>query len=217
MRIFFALWIVLLSSLEGTIHVIGDSHAQEFSTIQKCEIHYLGPRTMHRIGRDGLALLNFQALGIEENDVVVLAFGEIDVRCHIGRQRDLFSRDLDEVIDTLLDNYFHAISSNRSQYACIHVAVYTATPPISLATNIGYESYGSVRDRVFITKTLNQKLIQKAHSLDIAVIDVYDSYADVEGILIPEYSDGSVHISSDCNHAIHAQLFAIELSKLSIP
>lgn len=210
MKVLFTLiWLMAFSSLEATIHVIGDSHSQEFSSIQECKIHYLGPRTMHRVGRDGLDLVNFKALGIQEGDVVVLAFGEIDVRCHIGKQRDFFHRNLEEVVHTLLDNYFCTISRNIAFYNNIHVVVYTVTPPIQSASNVGYESYGSAEDRVWITKMLNQNLIQKAKAMGLGVIDVYDDYADAKGLLLAEYSDTSVHIHPNCNHAIRQQLFTL--------
>jgi hypothetical protein len=70
------------------IHVFGDSHVSEFSNIPGCLLHYVGPITMHRIGRDGLNFLDMTSYGVQENEVAIFVFGEIDCRCHIGKQRD---------------------------------------------------------------------------------------------------------------------------------
>ncbi len=200
---------LLFGSLESSVHVIGDSHCQEFSNISNCSIHHLGPRTMHRVGRDGLAILDFRSLGVQENDVVILAFGEIDVRCHIGKQRDFYGRALTEIIDTLLENYFKTVLENSAFYNNLTVLTYTVTPPIPVALNIAYESYGPVEDRVFISKLLNQKLIESSHHLGVDVIDVYNDYADNDGILLENLSDGSVHIHSCCNWIIQEKLHEI--------
>lgn len=207
MKQIFIILCALFFSLESAIHVIGDSHSQEFLGIKNCIIHYIGPRTMHRIGRDGLSILNFKQFNIQENDTVVLVFGEIDVRCHIGRQRDFYERDLEEVLDTLLENYFKTITMNRSFYNNLNILTYTVTPPVLEAFNVGYESYGIAQDRVSISKLLNQKLIEKSLQAGFGVIDVYNHYADKNGILLPELSDGGLHINSSCNQAIEKSLY----------
>lgn len=201
--------LLFLSSLQATIHVIGDSHSQEFANIQGCKIHYLGPRTMHRVGRDGLHLIDFQQLGIQEEDTVIFAFGEIDVRCHIGKQRDLRNRELNEIIETLITNYFKTITDNLSNYKHLNIITYTVTPPVLVAWNIEYESYGSLEDRVAISRLLNQKLIEMSLLFGFKTIDVYNDYADENGMLREDLSDGSVHIATSCNQAIKNKLFAL--------
>src|SRR5438034_656538 len=112
------------------IYVIGDSHSQEFSGIPGCIIHWYGPRTMDHIGREGLQLCNFQKMGVKNNDVVVFCFGEIDVRCLIGKERDLLQLSQDEVIENLLEKYINAICEIRNQYDNLIMITYTVTPPV---------------------------------------------------------------------------------------
>lgn len=206
MRHFIWYSLLLFCTLEASVHVIGDSHSGEFANIEGCVIHYLGPRTMHRVGRDGLEVLDFKSLGIQENETVILAFGEIDARCHIGKQRDLHQRDLNEIIDTLLKNYFNTIFKNLSQYQHLNILTYTVTPPVIVAWNPEYESYGEPEDRVLISKLLNQRLIEMSSSFGFGTIDVYDDYANPDGTLIEEQSDGSLHIRTSCNQAIKEKL-----------
>lgn len=184
----------LQSSIVSRIHVIGDSHCRAFEGIENCVIHHIGPRTMHRIGRDRLSILDFRSLGIQENDFVILSFGEIDVRCFIGQQRDKENRDLNEIIDTLLNNYFSTIILNKLLYKNVSIVLYTIPPPSNQMFNPNYPFWGTVQDRVMISKLLNKKLLEKSSELNIDVLDVYDDYANHDGILIPHLSDGNVHI-----------------------
>jgi hypothetical protein len=190
----------------SVVHVIGDSHSREFEGIKNCSIHHIGPVTMHRVGRDGFRILDFRSLGVKDRDCVVLCFGEIDVRCHIGKQRDFEHRSLDEVLDTLLENYFFSIFLNRSFYQDLNIIVYSVTPPSDRAFNLKYPYYGNIQDRVMISKKMNEKLISMAQSFDIHMIDVYDDYADENGILVPSLSDGNVHIGPLYRDPIQNQL-----------
>lgn len=207
MKIILFCFVLLFSYSYAMIHVIGDSHSLEFSNIDNTIIHYLGPRTMHRIGREGKALLDFKRLEIQDNDTVVLVFGEIDVRCHIGKQKELNNRSLNEIINTLLDNFFKTILDNLSQYSHLNILTYTVTPPSLLDhIDIHYGSYGTLAERIFISKLLNKKLIEMSYSFGFRTIDVYDDYSDKNGALIYCLSDGNVHINSLYNQAIQKKL-----------
>ncbi len=98
----------------GTVHIFGDSHAwHSFAIRQKpswpppkhdkftfvfergglymglpIETYFIGGRLMHSGGRDGFKILNVRQSGGRDGDVCVFSLGEVDVRCHIGRQRD---------------------------------------------------------------------------------------------------------------------------------
>ena len=143
MRIFLA-FVLFISLLKGeaqasiespTIHVIGDSHSRELMFIPGCLIHYIGSVTMHRVGRDGIAGLNLKGFGVNDYDVVVFAFGEIDVRCHMGKQRDQFNRNEDEVINTLAANFLCTILQNKLEYKNLTCVVYSVTPPTDQTYN----------------------------------------------------------------------------------
>ena len=101
----------LLASAQS-IHVFGDSHANwGFSNFGKhhydynyntlnipFSVHWIINKTMHGIGKDGLRVLNIASYNMQENDIAVFVFGEIDARCHIGKQRDEQHRDVDQII-----------------------------------------------------------------------------------------------------------------------
>ena len=203
----FLLCLLWIHSLSSAIHVIGDSHVREFTGIPGCVLHHLGPILMHRIGRDGLKAVNLVNLGVQEGDTAVYATGEIDIRCHVLKQRDMKGRLLEEILDGLADRYIQTILSNRQQYRSLHCIVYNVIPPLrSGAFNPEYPVYGSIEDRVAAAKLLNAILKQKCEEQGIAFLDVYDAYSEGDGSLSVPYSDGNVHIHSNFNIPIQQRL-----------
>lgn len=159
------------------IHVFGDSHSREFDKIPGCEIHYLGPITMYRVGRDGLQFLNLKKHNVKEDQIAIFAFGEIDARCHILKQRE---RDLDEIINSLVDHYLMTIMSNKSMFNNLFCIVYSVTPPTESYNSL-YPCCGLLEERVKVTKKLNKKLEKKCAELGVAFLDVFDEYANDNG------------------------------------
>lgn len=188
------------------VHVIGDSHSLAFSLIPGCVVHWLGPITMHRVGRDDLAFLNLVNLSVQNGQAVVFAFGEIDVRCHIGRQRDLYFRPLENVLDELVSNYIYTILLNRMFYTDLICIVYSVTPPTENGFDPSSPYYGTLEDRINITKQLNARLEYACRCFGLLFLDVYNDYSTPEGSLIPVLSDSGVHINMTCNQAITAKL-----------
>lgn len=188
------------------VHVIGDSHSSEFSKIPGCVIHWLGPITMHRVGRDGLSFVNLRNLGVLEGQAVVFSFGEIDARCHIGKQCDLNNRNLDEVIDTLATKYIQTILQNRQLYTRLTCIVYSVTPPTNIAYNPQFPYYGTLAERVMISRKLNMKLAILCQQFGLSFLNVYNEYANPDGTLKTIYSDGCVHIHPNYNVPIVQKL-----------
>lgn len=209
------IFLAFFSSLEAVapremiVHAIGDSHQGEFSQIPGCACRWLGSITMHRVGRDGLNIVNLPMLGVQNNDAVIYCFGEIDVRCHIGKQRDVYHRDLDEIIDTLATKYIETILTNEFFYDQITSIVYSVTPPTDGHFNEHYPFWGPLEDRVEISKKLNQRLKELCEESDILFLDVYEAYANPDGTLNRALSDGTVHISAWHSQEIHKRLLKL--------
>jgi hypothetical protein len=172
----------------------------------------MGPVTMHRIGRDGI---NVKDYDVKENDLAVFFFGEIDVRCHIGVQRDKKSRQLDEIIETLTENYLSSIMANKNQFNSIHLIVCSIVPPSDRAFNPTFPFYGTLEDRVSITIKLNDVLKIKCEKNNIGFIDIYNHYSLITGELDQSKSEDGVHIHFNYNAIIKQYLFAyIKLSQI---
>ncbi len=222
-------WGAIYSSQPApTIHVFGDSHstccfgsglipegttsnhaiAYDQKTTLNLAVHHLGPRTMHRIGRDGLAILNFKKHNIQNDDVVVLTFGEIDVRCHIGKQHDETKRDLDEILNTLVNNYMRTINLNRAQYANVSCVIMETMPPSKDGFNPNYPFWGTLADRANITKKLNARLLEACCEHNILYLPMHDLYANSDGTLNMTLSDGCVHVNPEHNHPLRMRLLS---------
>jgi peptidylprolyl isomerase len=188
------------------MHIIGDSHSLVFQNIENCIVHHVGPVTMNRIGREGINITNY---GIKNNDFVVFVFGEIDVRCHIGLQRDKYNRDDEEIIDTLAEFFLLAILGNNQRLMNNHFVICSVVPPTNAFYNPEFPFYGTLEDRIDLTKQLNSTLKSKCELNNIGFLDIYDYYSLENGELNPAISDGIVHIRSDCNYEIKKHLFSL--------
>lgn len=197
--IFFVIANVLNAS---KIYVFGDSHSSVFSKNMESKVKTTNAVTMHRVGRDGFGFLYLPQEGVVEGDIVIFIFGEVDVRCHIGKQRDLYNYSVDDVIAVLAKNYLNAIVKNKLLYNKLTCVICSVTPPTNCVLNEEYPWYGSLEDRISITRKLNAKLAELCEVENILFLDIYDEYANSDGSLNADLSDGNVHIRSDCNEVI---------------
>ncbi len=185
-----------LPNMNGAcVHVFGDSHARAaFDNIEPCTVHYIGPTTMHRVGREGIIFLNLSNYAIKEGDTAIFVLGEIDVRCHIAKQHAA-GRFVDEIIDTLARNYIAAILENQKLCKKIHCVIFAVVPPTNIAYNPDYPYCGSLGERIEYTQKLNKKLHELCRACQFHVIDVYTDFATPAGSLNPDLGDGNVHIA----------------------
>lgn len=224
--------LVCHGSMLSIVHVFGDSHAYYcFSNAQEkgswdeasvfsfskngidrqewIVIHYLGPITMHRIGRDGLAVLNTRGIA-QAGDTVVFVFGEIDVRCHIGKQRDEKRRSLDEVINTLVAKYMRTIAENVKHCLGINVVVTGATPPHDPAPElVSLPMYGTLQDRIKVNNALCEALAAACKEYGYYFLDIRPHFSNPNGSLKCELSDGNVHVGLKHNRIIKEELFKL--------
>lgn len=230
-RTILQLLILLVSypSFTKQIHIFGDSHASfcfsnERSLIPrnekslfmyKCDkdvvhpipfnIHWFGSKTMFGVGRDGLQLSNF---GVQKGDIVVFVLGEIDARCHIGKQRDIRNKALSEIIDSLVASFLVAIECNSELIGdqCVIVSV---VPPTDTVYNEVYPRYKDLSDRINITRQLNNALRMQSCRYGYAFLDIYSLYATTDGALDTTKSDGVVHVSANSNDNIKCLLMRL--------
>jgi hypothetical protein len=216
----------------ATIHVFGDSHAffcfsnrmtrgdfdensifcsAEYDRLLCTELSIRATPsiTMHRIGRDGLAILNIQG-AVREGDTVVFVYGEIDVRCHIGKQRDQKNRSLHEVIDTLIANYVKTINENVQPYKQVKVVILSTVPPCDPAPQyISLPMHGTLEDRVQINNALCDKLKHTCQELGYYFLDIRPHFSELDGSLKFDLSDGIVHVGLPYNRIIKEELLKL--------
>ncbi len=217
------------------VHIFGDSHAvfsfspdailktgvwTIFQNNQRhyipFSIHWLGPITMHRVGRDGLIFLDIRNYNIQEKDTIIFVFGEIDVRCHIRKQCELQQCHFNEIIEELVSNYLKTININRAMYKDLHCIIFNIVPPSDAAYNPDFPFYGTLQDRVQITYAINNTLKHFCNYHEIDFLEINDLFMDAAGALRKDISDGTVHIHPQHNHSIKERLLSILLKNKSI-
>lgn len=222
--LFFSSFVILDIFSNPTINIFGDSHASfcfrerailegydmlnffhqsTQKTIPLIITSFIGV-TMHRVGREGLGFLNIRHHRVKEGDVAVYIFGEVDVRCHIGKQRDQSKRTLDEVINTLATNYINTISQNSRQFNKLITVVASVIPPIEGEgrTSPDYPFYGTLQDRTQVTQKLNSQLKELCTENNFLFLDIYSLFCNSQGSLNSDYADHAVHINHIHNKTI---------------
>ncbi len=228
MIFFFTFMLVTLFAwAETTIRVVGDSHSvnsfcnpgEEQGTWSleydgklvsvPFSIYNMYGVTMHRIGRDGLSLLEKwrrDLIGVKNGDTLIFVFGEIDVRCHILKQSKKQNISIDEIASKLVNSYLRTILDYKDLYEQLTVVVCNVVPPIDRIHLPPYEQHGTLEERVIIAKKINQTLKNKCDGCGIKFLDVYNLFSQMDGSMNPDLSDGSVHISPYHNTIIKEEL-----------
>lgn len=181
------------------LHTFGDSHSNSGWLYFKndfMELHPLGPRLCYSFGRDKLNLLNIKDFSVEENDIVIFCFGEIDLRCNI--QKYLTPTNTYKVcIDAIIENYFKAIEENVKQYTYLNVCVYNVVPTVQKFNTFEYPNHpfmGTDEERKIYVTYFNSKCKEYCLKYGYTFFDIYDKYCDSNGYLNKSYSDDNVHI-----------------------
>lgn len=176
---------------------------------------------MHRFGNEGLDLYEFiKVMGnghekypIKENEIVMYSYGEIDARYLIIRQQnkekytapdnlwigqnyDKKSRTIEEIINTLIENYIKQIKINEEKFKCKSM-VYFIVPR---AKNIQYPNLytGSDQERQNVYNIFTEKLDNACKFEKIPIISIYDEIVDSDGSIKNEYLKyiGDIHIDN---------------------
>jgi hypothetical protein len=185
------------------IYLYGDSHARSsfkgITSPHECRAE--SSVTMYRIGRDK-SIVNWKPCN--PDDTVILAYGEVDCRAHIGKQVDL-GRTEDEVIQELTNAYIDTV---RSVARC-HVIIVAVIPPTTNAEYCrenpdgGFPFVSSDVDRVRYTRKVNETLKSLCRQNKFVFFTPYDPYTREDGCLRRELSDGNVHIGNTAHILSH--------------
>ncbi len=186
------------------IRIYGDSHAGfSFKNLKLKNNNYSRHSiTMFRIGRDNL-IINFNKNIIQNDDIIILSYGEIDCRCHIQRQINL-GKNEDDIINELVNNYIITIKNNtinmdikiiivgvipptkQSEYEILHGPIFHEFPFV-----------GSDEDRVRYTNKVNKLLEEISNNNNYIYFNPYSYYTRDDGTLKYELSDKTVHLGDN--------------------
>lgn len=183
------------------IYIYGDSHSRAFDNLDLPHslLHQTGI-TMYRIGRDNI-IINYDKLIHNKESIVCIAYGEIDCRCHILNQILNYKRDENEVITTLVNNYFLTLKNNLIDYkAVIIVGIIPTTNRNKYEReNDNFPFVGTDEERVRITKKMNLLIKDYCNNLGYIYFYPYKTYECMDGTLNFDLSDTTVHIKDNTN------------------
>jgi len=193
------------------IFAFGDSHVSFcFDGIPRCKTHWMGPITMHRVGRDKLNVLDLRNWGVSNQTAIVFIFGEIDARAHVGEQQARQNATIEEITDTPSKNYIETIRLNKENFPDIKFFVCSVLPPLTSLGSSELPFSTPTRERVEIVKTINNKLKKLCSSgnieTELIYLDIHQYFSDSSGLMIRELSDNVVHVNRDLSDIIEYEI-----------
>jgi len=192
------------------IHTFGDSHAIDgWIRIHEPVIcrHHTGPFLCYTIGnkRENIFEMNkhhwnlhntTEYVDVQDNDMVIFSFGEIDCRCHIHKHITE-TVTYQEIIDDIIKKYFETIIEITSKYNNLHICIYNIVPTVDSAVgyvNHDYPLLGTDDQRREYVLYFNQMLKKMCNMYNLIFFDIYDKYTDENGYMNQKLSDGAIHI-----------------------
>lgn len=197
----------------------GDSHAGvAHGRAGDTFVASLGPVTMHRAGRPGelRALLDgwvrarrpgWAAVGAAacaRNDVLLLHFGEIDVRCHIADHLDE-EEGAQGTVGALALGLVRAAEGIRSDLGC-QVVVCAVVPTSVQVDDPSFPYRGSVEERVRWTRMLNAALQEACAGTGVEYLGAAEQFAGADGTMRADASGDGIHVAAHARPRFWAEL-----------
>ncbi len=210
----------LSSSL--SIYVIGESHSDVYASAGMNRF-YIPACTMYRICRDGISsVFDKTILHTDKTNVLVVVFGEIDLRCHVYKQIQA-GRDEDEVIRTLASRYISTIVDWKE--SC-NIIVRGVVPPLpgGLHRDNNFPIRGELHDRkrwhsklnaelqdlciknMNISMSMSMSISEKKNNSWLYFLPSPEWVEDEHGFLRMTASDGVIHINNVNGHRMRDDL-----------
>ena len=196
------------SLIESYLNIYGDSHAHlSFRNLQLDHRNlFQFSRTMFRIGRDN-QIVNFIPNQISRDRIFCLAYGEVDVRGHVGKQVH-YGRHHENVCKELVNAYLLTIQRSIIEYKAI--VIVAISPPTASKDheqcNIHNEGnggpipfIGTDSDRVIYRNRMNELLEEGCSKLGYVFFNPYDPYTREDGTLKYELSDKCIHVGQNAH------------------
>ena len=159
---------------------------------------------MYRIGRDN-QIINFKPEHSSKERIFCLAYGEVDVRGHVGKQVH-YGRHHETVCRELVDAYFLTIKRNITDYKAI--IIMAISPPTSAKDHEPCKIHvdavggpipfvGTDSDRIIYRNFINKLLEEACRIHGYIFFNPDDPYTREDGTLKYELSDKCIHVGKN--------------------
>lgn len=138
---------------------------------------------------------------IGNGDTLLLCFGEIDIRAHIG-----FKESIGDAITECVDRYVSVIEELKGNGFKVGVFAPYASLPNELTYNVG-QNYGNSQTRNKMTTTFNHYLKQRMGELGMKFLDIHHL------MLNEDYSSNKIYFKDNIHASKEVLPFIIEALK----
>ena len=144
------------------------------------------------------------AYEISNNDIVLLCFGEIDIRAHIGFKIEE-NCSLDDTIKTCVDRYITILKTLSSRGMNVGVFAPAASLPNELIYSAG-PKYKDSQTRNRMTTKFNSYLKTKCDENDFIFKDIHKDMLRLDYTSDPKYFRDNIHLSKNALPFIKREL-----------
>lgn len=177
------------------LYVFGDSHAAFcFDRVPEAQIHWLGPRTMHRFSLEADSVLPTRVATAAPGDVFVFVFGEIDIRCHILNIAERNGTQVSAVVEELVGRYVSSVALAMPRYKGCRAVLMQPPFPSDRRPNPEFPFVGTLDQRVEAHQILSSQMRSEAAKRGLLYLEIPKKYSTSGGGLRRMYSDDGVHI-----------------------
>lgn len=185
------------------IHVIGDSHALAYRAWPPFVVHYMGPSTMHNLGKPNgtnrsVYKLNKALRRVrKDKDIIVLVFGEIDCRIHFYYQykKQGEGRPIRRLIEETVGKFMALVATMTKEG--YKVVVQGVVGPGRETNKYGYSEYAGEKERAEIYREFNRQLRESCIKNGILFIDLYRETVGGDGLVKKNLARDEVHIKDE--------------------
>lgn len=200
------------------IYAVGDSHTSVFTGLGLKEYQYMQPEwpdegintinhfKAYRLGavtaynsfnKIGTIkkILDFKSTNFDKkNDILLMCFGEIDVRAHIQKQARLKNITVEQSIDCCVKRYHQTIKAVKNLGCNVAVwGVIASTPLDKISKDIPV--IGNCIERNEITRIFNRKIADVCQMFDIPFFSIFEHMIDEKGFTIDNFLMDGFHLS----------------------
>jgi hypothetical protein len=174
---------------------IGDSHIKSFKCISM-GLPLSRSTTLYTACQD--KTLNLKDQGVKDNSVVIISFGEIDVRCRVFQQVENGSRE-EDVIKEIVDKFVNKMKEQKNNFKNITL-VYYAGPPVSDVPNSidnpELPRRGTREQRLRYNNLLVSYMKEASSTGLFLVLDIREMFCNCEQVLDSKFWDKyAIHIN----------------------
>lgn len=132
---------------------------------------------------------------IPQNSIILLCFGEIDIRCHVIKQAKLHNKPIEKIVDNILSRYLGYIKCLQEKGFKIITWGPIPSQKEEWILNQFYPRVGTEIERNIATKLFNEKLNKLAIENNFINCSIYDKLVDSDNLTLAEYIADECHLS----------------------